>query len=122
MAPTIPQRVAAGATVLDRAMVGWADRIDLDRLDLAEEVYQPGGCGCVLAQLDAALPVPDRDYGDYGHGMVRIFDRHPALQEQWAIEHGFTASLHDDADAFDLLTQVWREAITARRQLQEVRT
>jgi hypothetical protein len=116
---TIPERVEAGARALDRAIVGWADHIDLAGLDLAVEFYPDlrDGCGCVLAQLDLrALPVAGRDQGSYGHGMVRLLDRHPALEEEWAIAHGFTASLHDPADAFEQLTQAWRQEITARRQ------
>lgn len=42
---TAAERVARGAALLDKRMPGWAARIDLSVLDLANE------CRCVLGQL-----------------------------------------------------------------------
>ena len=44
-APTAAERVARGAQLLDRERPGWAYKIDLARLDLADD------CHCVIGQL-----------------------------------------------------------------------
>lgn len=54
------ERAARGATLLDREIPGWADHIDLDRLDVGEGEMRddPGtddSLGCILCQLDHGI-------------------------------------------------------------------
>jgi hypothetical protein len=94
--PTVAVRVAAGAAFLDEREPGWADRIDLDQLDLSSD------CRCVLGQL----------HGDYGTGLD-VLD----------VEFGTGASrglgFNCAGGEFDELTAAWRELISRRRAGQD---
>jgi hypothetical protein len=96
-------RVGRGAMALDMEVPGWADKIDLDRLDL-------WFCNrCVLGQL----------YGLYTKGLRAVcgidFDeRDPPLGAQlWAHDHGFYEM--DAIADYRHLRPHWEAAIRARR-------
>ena len=83
----------AGAAVLDRERPGWAERINLEGLNMSigdpAEVHFDT-CGCVLAQLygtydrgRAALGYPD-SFQAVRLGFVSAFSaEYPALDEAW---------------------------------------
>lgn len=106
-APTIAERVAAGAAFLDQAEPGWRQHIDIDRLDLASP------CRCVLGQLEIALhsegPEDDGAFSD------ALF-RYGIAFEEWAL--GFNAGHEGRNVEFPQLTAAWRELIQARREAQ----
>jgi len=89
--PPIPERVACGAALLDRAWPGWADQVDPDRLTMAD------GDSDVLGQL----------YGHVDRGLA-------ALGDPDAVAHGFDLDADDDA-GYPALTDAWRAAIRHRR-------
>lgn len=89
-------RAAIGAKLLDVLKPGWAQRIDLDRLDLAD-------CSaCVLGQL----------FGDFGVGAERLFTMRPdtfnAAKECGFDKDGF-------AESWSSLNVSWRNEITKRQ-------
>ena len=51
------ERVARGAALLDREIPGWADHVDLDRLDVGEGEMRgtDDSLGCILCQLDRGI-------------------------------------------------------------------
>ena len=84
-------RVAKGVAWLDKWHPGWAEKIDLQTLDMAS------GCFCVAGQL---------------------FDSYLYLSEQahWppkktGLEMGFNC----DGDAYPVLRELWIPAVMARR-------
>jgi hypothetical protein len=96
---TVAERVARGAALLDEREPGWAERIDLGRLDVMSE------CRCVLGQLylrewpDLRLPYL------FAVRALGIDD----TQAEQAL--GF-----DDEDGeYPELTAEWHRVITARR-------
>lgn len=99
-------RAKIGATILDVFRPGWADEIDLDRLDLAD-CYS-----CVLGQM----------FGEYGEGADQLFAMRADEDEieRAAYEAGFTA---DPVTAlrrggrrlnYGNLTKAWRREIEKR--------
>lgn len=89
----IDPRVRRGAELLDERMPGWADRIDLDKFNLAS-----GHC-CVRGQL----------------GDDAICDE---TIETW-VSHGWYVREYDTREehrAYAELEQDWRLAILSRRQ------
>lgn len=101
-------RVRRGAALLDERLPGWADRIDLDRLNMRH-------CGrCVLGQLhsdffkgtEAIWPNPDSNSWE-------------AEDRQWdeAVHHGFAWPLNEpDEDAgYHTLRDLWAAEIQARQ-------
>lgn len=104
---TVTERVERGAALLDEKRPGWWQRIDLGRLDLAEN------CDCILGQLDG-------DYSPSTNGL--------GLTNPEAAGHGFNATgaplpadawdvLSERVDAeYDALTTAWRDLITMRRE------
>lgn len=91
-APDCAARVAAGAAFLDERMPGWAERIDLGRLDLDDE------CNCVIGQLT----------GDYINGVAQFGLR---LSEEVSL--GF---MPGQADGWHLLDAAWADEIKKRRE------
>lgn len=105
--PPIPDRVAAGARLLDRERPGWAQQMDPDRLDLRDQR------DCLLGQI----------YGCFDTG---VFTLAPDLdlreQDAWAVDHGFEfagADLGDDhpypISFYADLTEAWRAELAGRR-------
>lgn len=88
-APTVADRVAAGAAWLDQRLPGWWRLIDLRQLDMWHS------CRCVLGQL----------YGDYYTVQ---------LQMAQAIALGFDAHLVTELD-FAELQEEWTRVIEERR-------
>jgi len=94
-APTIAERVAAGAALLDEREPGWAERLDLDRLDIMSS------CDCVVGQR----------HGGYGAGLTAL----GLVEESSArdVELGFHwGARFEDIDP---LNAAWRALITERR-------
>lgn len=84
---TIEERVARGAAWLDDNVLGWQNRIDLDRLDMGNRYH------CVLGQL----------YGNYMFGPL-------------ARDEAQTLGLQrTGADGYAHLEVEWRRVITERR-------
>lgn len=96
---SIAERVAAGAGLLDEHAPGWADRIDIDRLNISL-------CSrCVLGQL----------YGDYFRGLDAIPAIGTSGDEVGPADYGF---FHTDEGWFpedDELTAAWRALIEQRQ-------
>lgn len=89
-APTITERVAAGATLLDEQRLGWEQGSDLDDLAIGE---------CTACNLEQLC-------GDFGSGLLGLpshFD---------SIDHGFALAPSEDTVP---LTAEWRRVIEARR-------
>ena len=96
----IAERVARGAALLDEKMPGWAERIDLNVLNLASS------CRCVLGQLHPNLEAPDDAYLD---GLS-----HLGVSTTDDSGYGFDTSDEDDG-VYERLTAAWRELIESRR-------
>lgn len=104
-APTVAERVAAGAAWLDQHEPGWWQRINLDRLNLNSE------CNCILGQLhgrynDAPAVGAAALNGDGGS--------HYAIL-RWALPLGFALDWDDCRTDGRELTAAWRDLISARR-------
>jgi hypothetical protein len=97
--PTIQDRVAKGAELLDTHEPGWARWVNPHLLDQADEVF------CVLGQL----------HGSYEAGRSEYY--HLLGGELDEVAHGFVVASSDGAweAAHDTLTDCWRQAVTARR-------
>lgn len=118
------REIKRGMDYLDANEPGWADKIDLDKLNMSF------GNTCVLGQLQNAtdegvLLLPERS------GYFRYLTMH-GLDVQWAAEHGFTISLPaypnpvsivtvavDAAKREAMLQYEWVHAIRARKREQE---
>ena len=99
------RRAARGAAFLDALDPGWASRVDLRRLELAD------GAACVLGQL----------HGDYRLGLGRacVLDLSSApVASLSPVDLGFqaTSGVGEAAEALDyaLLTRAWREQVRER--------
>jgi hypothetical protein len=113
---TLKARVKRGAALLDKQVRGWAERIDIERLDLSASPYYPDtdypdtegsyGCGCVLAQLDAHDEDGER-VGYYSDGAQAL-----GLDFDHALEYGFTSH---EPDKYPKLTELWVAAINERK-------
>jgi hypothetical protein len=100
---TIAARVARGAALLDEKLPGWADRIDLDRLDLASP------CRCVLGQLWLDKPLGDHeDPFDAAMGDLDLGFSEPS-------RFGFDRYGHSNDTEYMRLDAAWRELIESRR-------
>ncbi len=91
--PPIPERVAAGAALLDHARPGWAAEVDADRLDLFQHDHTD-----VLGQL----------YGHFDRGLA-------ALAHPDAAALGFDLDADEDDAGYPALTACWRAATRRRR-------
>lgn len=111
------ERIEAGAAWLDRTDPTWIDRVDLDRLNLADS------CGCVMGQIvsryDASYftvvagenyPVPHLK-AQAPRGTKRFVMSHAQ-----AVARGFHISgTNENGMEWIRLTTAWRKAIRARR-------
>lgn len=93
--PSVRERVAAGAAVLDHDTPGWAQNIDLDQLDMTH------GSKCVIGQT----------FGTYFAVIGRLSgQRGYDDQDDWAMRHGFTADPdRTDPDNYYRHNQEWEE-------------
>lgn len=110
-------KVAAGISWLDTHDPGWPGRIDLDRLDLS------GPSSCVLGQLES------RHSGDGYDGYVERY--HPSVRECGFLldttdvlrllpplppeAYEDNVRRHIFLTGYPVLTQIWKERITALR-------
>lgn len=102
MTATIPERVARGVALLDEREPGWADRIDLERLDVEDP------CGCVLGQTWDGPTLGGDPF--IKHVDALLSDRTYST----AAAYGFDAYYFDGRD-FGQLTAEWRAVIAERR-------
>ena len=90
----------AGAAVLDREIPGWAERINLDGLDMGignpTEVHFET-CGCVLAQL----------YGTYERGRILLGHLDSFQSERLGFVSAFSAE-------YPALDEAWTKLVKAR--------
>jgi hypothetical protein len=97
---TDTERVAAaGAALLDQMRPGWANVINLNRLDLRGEYC------CVLGQL----------YGSYSKGVQQVFGEQ--LTREGALGHGFnqmSAPIDTYVQRWEALNAAWRVEIENR--------
>jgi hypothetical protein len=100
---TAADNVRRGAELLDRVQPGWADRIDLDRLDLGSD------CECVLGQLYGG-PDDDED-PSYLVGRRTL----GLTTTEAAAEYGFTVDYSGDPWSWAELDRLWMAEIRARR-------
>lgn len=116
-APVTPEaartRVARGVAFLDATEPGWAERLDPDRLELAD------GAHCILGQLHGAFRL--------GLLRTRLWDASSAggmglLSRTSPVDLGFFSRTDVEDVLADLdysyLNTAWREAISARRAVQ----
>ncbi len=95
---TIAERVARGVAWLDETRPGWAERVDLDRLDLASP------CRCVLGQ----------EFGDYFE--IVWSDGAPPDTQAYGFNAASPASGRQaQSREFDALEAEWRRVIAERR-------
>jgi len=99
-APTVVERVAAGAAWLDATRPGWSDLIDLDRLELTSS-----NC-CVLGQVFESYHLAP------GAGSAGF--------RAWSSDHGFTVSVGSAgarywATDWAGLQDAWTSLIRGRR-------
>lgn len=92
---TVAARAARGAALLDEKILGWAERIDVDRLRIDDPF------SCILGQLFSGNFLP------YTHGVEQVFGYQVGLDT--AVDFGF-----EDFYSDDLLTNAWLEEISAR--------
>lgn len=112
MTLTVEERAAAGASLLDREVPGWADKVDPDLIDLQS------GQDCVLGQV---FRVP----GELEDPACRT-DGNLNGYEQGSKVLGFGATsvvrtynlgfLEDDPETEDRLCRAWTDEVTARWQ------
>lgn len=100
-------RASRGAALLDKRQPGWAQRVDVERLNLGSDR------GCVLGQL----------FGDYLTGAEGLSGHpwHSPLFTAWATRNGFDAPAATTGrdggylTAYRLLTDAWRREVAARQ-------
>lgn len=103
---TIAERVAAGAAVLDERLPGWADKINLTRLDMSDDENCVFGQHYVghtrpisrFGQVRTNLGIKSEDCEDLGLFCAKEADGTPAADAEYAA-----------------LTAEWQLAIEARR-------
>lgn len=109
IAPTIAERVARGAALLDEKLPGWDKDINLDRLDLSSS------CRCVVGQLFVSnrLARVARLLGEtltpYAGGLITL----GLGLDGEDYDYGFDKA--DEAGNYELLTAEWERLILARR-------
>jgi len=91
-------RAKIGATFLDVAQPGWAERINLRRLDL-------NSCeSCVLGQL----------FGDFANGAEKVFAMRGSARFAAARECGLDGAHDGPTDQYTALTAAWKREIAKR--------
>ena len=92
----LSRHVTKGAALLDKTRPGWADEIDVERLDLLD------GCDCVLGQL----------HGGYEKGLEALGQ---FSDQASSAAHGFDG---EDGQAtrevYAFLTAAWKRRIAKR--------
>ena len=107
---TIEVRVARGAALLDEKLPGWADRIDLDRLDLGSP------CRCILGQTwDEGRYDDDDPYFMHVRSLFGTYDQQRDAGLGFNINFGAKLLREMDAEYAEL-TAEWRRVIEARRE------
>lgn len=102
------QRVARGAALLDRALPGWAQLIDLGKLDLSDTTM------CVLGQLfedrlEEKAAAPEFCDSNFAVG------RHVLGLDGLAIvQHGFDKFSREMRPSFRELDDAWERAVKER--------
>lgn len=116
----VEARVAAGAQWLDEQLPGWADKVDLEQLNMSSPFW------CVLGQLAPDLLGTPRDdwmRADYLDAVRRYgSENDKAVREAWAIGHGFYLASSDLVDLSDVhqtyvdlgYVDAWTAEITKR--------
>lgn len=100
---TVAERVARGVALLDEVMPGWADRIDLLRLDIDVPAH------CVIGQLHPQ----DGEYSaPYSVGLDRLGWADADDRWERAKAHGFDDAY--SARGSRALTDEWRNVIATR--------
>lgn len=105
--PVFETLAPKGAALLDEKMPGWADKIDLDELQLNDQ------CNCVLGQV----------YGGYDDGTAELFgyifdDAREGDVPDWgtARAYGFDAGfMNGEFTGFGDLQKEWEYLIEQRR-------
>ena len=102
--------ITRGMEFLDEFMPGWISKVDPVALNLGSP------CQCILGQVDhnfyeAMLRAGHAEIDD--RGIIQP-DHH------WARQHGFAASSSIDYEAWDALTDLWRECIAIREAFTHV--
>lgn len=102
-------RVRAGVALLDDRKPGWANRVDVDRLEMQ-------ACDrCVLGQL----------FGDFHEGMERLVPDHWDISPEPAITYGFDAEPLGPGEWVDrgrlrfdyrMLRRLWTYVIRQRQE------
>lgn len=93
-----------GAEVLDARVPGWAERLDLSRLDLLSLQY------CVLGQLFR---------GDYHYGLSQVspYDGYSDEASVWAGQRGFNARNANNNELVLAWSERVRERLAPKREL-----
>lgn len=103
--------ITRGMEFLDEYMPNWRAKVEVDSLNLGEP------CRCVLGQVDhdfyTAMLRAGHAEVDADTGVIRA-------DWKWAYEHGFAAVSSLDFEAWDVLTDLWRERIRLRDVLDDV--
>lgn len=106
--PSITARVDRGVALFDRALPGWDDRIDLDRLDVASP------CRCPLGQEFADAVREGSDETGFDIGADALFG--PDARADDLAEYGLEQYSDEPGDGgYVALTAQWRRVIEARR-------
>ena len=92
--------VQRGIALLDSALPGWRQQIDLDRLNMLRAERDRNGCGCILTQA----------YGSYWDGLVALdFDWYASEDA----DYGFDVLGTNRPDSeYRVLTEAWKRALT----------
>ena len=100
------ERANDGATYLDAEEPGWAERINVEGLDMSigdpDRFDDPGVCGCVLAQL----------YGSFEEGRsVLVLNANGSSAWEQSEDLGFVSPRMAD---YPVLDAAWRAQVKAR--------
>jgi hypothetical protein len=100
----MPERVRAGAEMLDEIRPGWHNEVDFEILDMRNS------CHCIVGQL-------------YQHPDGRVC-KTPWTTDRYDPEYGFDLCVDvfepEPWDAFQVLQGLWIEEIIARRHLENM--
>lgn len=130
---THTEAIGRGMALLDKAVPGWLDLLDVENLDMSQGSYEGGpkvdsagriyrDCGCVLAQVDYHTWKDERSVMVVER-LGLFFDALESLDLAYdkAVDHGFTINHEPDGfyatdrtTEWDELTVAWKEAIDRR--------
>ena len=135
---THTKAIERGMALLDKAVPGWLDLLDVEHLDMSAGSYEGGpkvdsagriyrDCGCVLAQVDYHTWKDERSVM-LVERLGLFFDALESLDLAYdnAVDHGFTL-IHrpdgiyntDRTTEWGELTVAWKEAIDRRMDTDE---